>query len=144
MLNEEEWALVWFDYHDYNFAKVEQILKKFNQISDIFDKNLIKNAIFDKNMFPDLKEQLLNLDYEKFAVDLYLFAEGRDLLSELNCNVKVLEDSPYFSDVFNKSVGDSVITLLKKKKIGLALYRVIRFMKARLKIKNFSTIWQGF
>ena len=67
MLNEEEWALVWFDYHDYNFAKVEQILKKFNQISDIFDKNLIKNAIFDKNVFPDLKDQLLNLDYEKFV-----------------------------------------------------------------------------
>lgn len=81
-----------------------------------------------------------NLDYEKFAVDLYLFAEGRDLLSRLNCNVKVLEDSPYFSDVFNKSVGDSVRTLLKKKKMGLALYRVIRFMKARLKIKNFSML----
>ena len=67
MLNEEEWALVWFDYHDYSFSKVEQILTKFNQISDIFDKNLIKNAIFDKNIFPDLKDQLLNLDYEKFV-----------------------------------------------------------------------------
>ena len=67
MLNDEEWALVWLDYHEYNFAKVEQILTKFNQISDIFDKNLIKNAIFDKNIFPDLKDQLLNLDYEKFV-----------------------------------------------------------------------------
>ena len=69
MLNEEEWAIVWFDYHDYSFSKVEQILTKFNQISDIFDKNLIKNAIFDKNMFPDLKDQLLNLNYDKFVVN---------------------------------------------------------------------------
>ena len=81
-----------------------------------------------------------NLDYEKFEIDLYLFAEGRDLLPELNCNVNVLSESPCFSDVFNKSVSDSVKILLKKMKIGLAIYRIIRFIKARLKMKNFSML----
>ena len=67
MFNEDEWALIWFDYNDYNFAKVEQILLKFDSIGDIFNKELIKNAVFDKKSFPELKDKLLNLDFEKFA-----------------------------------------------------------------------------
>lgn len=79
-----------------------------------------------------------NLDYRKFQVDLYLFAEGRDLLKNLNSHVTLLQDSPYFSDVYNKSVVDSLKTLIKKRKFKLAFYRIVRFLKARFKNKKFS------
>lgn len=84
-----------------------------------------------------------NLDYNKFQVDLYLFAEGRDLLKNLNEHVNLLQESPYFSDVYNKSVCDSLEILLKKGKVQLAFYRIIRFLKARLKNKNFSA-WDWY
>lgn len=74
-----------------------------------------------------------NFDYEKYEVDLYLFNEGRDLLHKLNKNVNLLPDSPYYTDVYNRSIGKSVKTLIKKGKIGLALYRVGRFVRARFK-----------
>ena len=74
-----------------------------------------------------------NFDYEKYEVDLYLFNEGRDLLHKLNKNVNLLPDSPYYADVYNRSIGKSVKTLIKKGKIGLALYRVGRFVRARFK-----------
>lgn len=81
-----------------------------------------------------------NLDYTKYRVDLYLFNDGRDLLSQLNSNVNLLPDSPYFSTVFNKSISESVKTLIKQKKFDLALYRVFRFVKARLGINGLSRI----
>jgi len=81
-----------------------------------------------------------NLDYTKYNVDLYLFNEGRDLLPQLNKNVNLLPDSPYFATVYNKSVGSSVKALLKQKQFSLAFYRVIRFLKARLKIKGLSNL----
>lgn len=81
-----------------------------------------------------------NLDYRKFQVDLYLFAEGRDLLKNLNSHVTLLQDSPYFGDVYNKSVLDSLKILLKKRKIQLAFYRIVRFLKARFKNKKFSML----
>ncbi len=74
-----------------------------------------------------------NLDYNKYDVDLYLFNEGRTLLNKLNKNVNVLPESPYYRDVFNTSVLESIKILLKKKKLQLALYRVIRFLRARFK-----------
>ena len=66
MFTADELALLWFDYNDYSFAKVEKILSKFDHIGDIFNKNLIENAVFDENVFPNLKEKLLKIDYEKF------------------------------------------------------------------------------
>ena len=66
MFTADELALLWFDYNDYSFAKVEKILSKFDHIGDIFNKNLIENAFFDENVFPNLKEKLLKIDYEKF------------------------------------------------------------------------------
>lgn len=81
-----------------------------------------------------------NLDYTKYNVDLYLFNDGRDLLPQLNKNVNLLPDSPYFATVYNKSVGSSVKTLLKQKQFSLAFYRVIRFLKARFKIKGLSNL----
>ena len=74
-----------------------------------------------------------NLDYDKYDVDLYLSNEGRVLLDKLNKNVNLLPDSPYFKDVYNASIVTSVKTLLKKKKPIFALYRIIRFLRVRLK-----------
>ena len=73
-----------------------------------------------------------NLDYEKYEVDLYLFNEGRALIEKLNKNVNLLPDSPYYATVFNRSLFGSVKELLKRGKIGLAVYRLVRFIKARL------------
>ena len=74
-----------------------------------------------------------NFDYDKYEVDLYLFNAGRTLLEKLNKNVNLLPDSPFYTDLYNMSVFSSIKTLLKKKKIGLALYRFIRFLRIRLK-----------
>lgn len=83
-----------------------------------------------------------NLDYRKYKVDLYLFSDGRDLLPQLNSNVNLLPDSPFFSTVFNQSFSKSIKTLIEKKKFGLAFYRILRFIKARLRLTKFSkTDW---
>lgn len=74
-----------------------------------------------------------NFDYDKYDVDLYLFNEGRDLLHKLNKKVNLLPDSPYYADVYNRSIGKSVKALIKKGKIGLALYRIGRFVRTRFK-----------
>lgn len=74
-----------------------------------------------------------NLDYSKYEVDLYLFNEGRTLLEKLNKNVNLLPDSPYYKDVYNTSIMQSVKTLIKKKKPFFAFYRIIRFLRARMK-----------
>lgn len=79
-----------------------------------------------------------NFNYEKYEVDLYLFNEGRDLLEKLNKNVCLLPDSPYYADVYNRSFGASVKTLLKKKKIGLAFYRICRFLRIRFGCKKYT------
>ena len=60
MFNDEELALIWFDYNDIKFAKVEQILEKFNKISDIFDKNLVKSAIFKNKALDEIKKLMLD------------------------------------------------------------------------------------
>lgn len=72
-----------------------------------------------------------NLDYERYEVDLYLFNEGRTLLEKLNKNVNLLPDSPYYATVFNRSLISSVKALVKNGKIGLAKYRLVRFIKTR-------------
>lgn len=89
-----------------------------------------------------LEKTLINLcdnfDYEKYDVDLYLFNDGRDMLNKLNKNVNLLPDSPYYSLVYNKPFAYSVKTLIKKKKFGLALYRIKRFIKTRLRLRRFT------
>ena len=66
MFNDNELALIWFDYNNIKFAKVEQILEEFDEISDIFDKNCVKNAIFKNNSLNEFKSLMLEIDYEKF------------------------------------------------------------------------------
>ncbi len=79
-----------------------------------------------------------NIDYTKYNVDLYLFNDGRDLVPQLNNNVNLLPDSPYYSTMFNQSVFKSVKTLIKQKRLDLAFYRIYRFLKARLVKSDFS------
>ncbi len=66
-MTREELALLWFDYEGLDFAKVEKILAKFDQIDAIFQPNLIKNALFDFNGAEEIKEKLLKIDEQKFA-----------------------------------------------------------------------------
>ena len=65
-MTEEELALVWFDYNDFSFSKTEKILKIFDKSSDIFNKNIVKNAIFENLDISGIKEKLLEIDIEKF------------------------------------------------------------------------------
>ncbi len=85
-----------------------------------------------------------NLDSEKYDVDLYLFNEGRDLQNSLNGNINILPESPYYADVFNKSLANSILTLLKKKQLELAVYKLCRFVRTRL-CKNLNTVndWEN-
>ena len=64
MITREELVCLWFDYRGYTFAKLEKVLKEFKAITDVFDKNLIKNAFFDQDCLA-IKEALLNLEEEK-------------------------------------------------------------------------------
>ena len=66
MFNNEELALIWFDYNDVSFLKSEKILDKFDKIDAIFDKNKVKNAIFKEKELNEIKEKLLKLDKENF------------------------------------------------------------------------------
>ena len=84
------------------------------------------------------------IDYTKYNVDLYLFSDGRDLVPQLNKNVNLLPDSPYFSTVFNQPISKAVKSLIKQKKFGLAFYRIFRFLKARLGLKGLSKIDWNF
>lgn len=65
-MTREELALLWFDYNDVKFAKVEKILKEFNKIDGVFNKDLLKNALFGKGEYCEIYEKLLNVDEEKF------------------------------------------------------------------------------
>lgn len=72
-----------------------------------------------------------NLDYQKWDVDLYLFSEGRELLPKLDKRVNLLPDSPYYAELYNRSVLKSVFSLLKKGQFRFACHRVARFVRAR-------------
>ena len=66
MFSRDELALIWFDYNDLTFLKVEKILRKFNHIGDIFEKNLIKNANFAKIGLEEVKAKLLDVEEKVF------------------------------------------------------------------------------
>ena len=84
-----------------------------------------------------------NINYNKYTVDLYLFNEGKQLLPSLNKNVNLLDDSPYYSDVYNKPLGASLKNLLKKRQFSLFFYRIghfirIRFNKRKQTVHDFN------
>ena len=65
MFNKDEIIFLWFDYNGYSFLKLEKILKNFDEISDLFDKNKVKSAIFEKGT-EEIKQKLLSADFEEF------------------------------------------------------------------------------
>ena len=65
MFNREELVCLWFDYNDYSFSKLEKVLRKFDKIDALFDKKLVKNAVFDSEL-QEIKTNLLSLDEQEF------------------------------------------------------------------------------
>ena len=65
MLNNDELGLIWFDYNDISFSKVEKILHEFNEINDIFDAEKVKNAKLDA-IDKSLKDKLLSVKIKKY------------------------------------------------------------------------------
>ena len=72
-----------------------------------------------------------SLDHDKYDVDLYLFNEGRQLLSKLNKNVNLLPDSPYYALTYSRSVTKSILCLLARRQFRLCLHRISRFVRTR-------------
>ena len=42
MFSRDELVCLWFDYNDYSFYKLEKVLRNFDKIDSLFDKNLVK------------------------------------------------------------------------------------------------------
>lgn len=119
MYNDEELALLWFDYNDINFSKTEKILDKFEQIDDVFDKNKVKNAIFKDEQLNEIKEKLLNLDKDRFAEfvlnEFYKYNISAITFASKGYpeKLKNIDDSPLV--IYAR--GD--VSLLKKKSISI-------------------------
>lgn len=118
MFKKEELVCLWFDYNDYSFSKLERILRQFDKIDSLFDKNLIKNAFFEKDLKP-IQEKLLLLDEEKFAlkIDDEFYKYGISAVTYVSDGypekLKVISDPPLV--LYTK--GD--VTLLNKKSISI-------------------------
>lgn len=67
MFNDEELALIWFDYNGLKINKVEKILEKFDTPDAIFDAKLVKNAFFEIPELNEIKEELLKINKDEFA-----------------------------------------------------------------------------
>ncbi len=82
-MKTEELVLIWFNQNGYSFSKVEKILKNFNKIDDVFNPNLIKNANFDFVSSEKVKQELMDLDIEKFEkqVEDELCTYGLDVVT---------------------------------------------------------------
>ena len=119
MINDDELALIWFNYNEYNFTKVEAVLTKFDKISDIFNKNKVKNAVFYIKDNGKLKNKLLEIDYEKFRkeVEEDLFKYGLEAVTFVSKNypekLKNIDAPPLV--LYAK--GD--VSLLNKKSISI-------------------------
>lgn len=99
---------------------------------------IVSDSLITGGLEKTLIDLCNNIDYSKYKVDLYLFNDGRDLLPQLNKNVTLLSDSPYYSIVFNTPVIQSIKNLIKHKRFDLVCYRLYRFIKARLGKTDFS------
>ncbi len=99
---------------------------------------IVSDSLITGGLEKTLIDLCNNIDYSKYKVDLYLFNDGRDLLPQLNKNVNLLPDSPYYNVVFNTPIIQSVKTLIKQKRFDLLCYRLYRFIKTRLGKTDFS------
>ena len=118
MFSREELVCLWFDYNDYSFSKLERILRKFNQIDSVFDKNLVKNAVFDTDLL-DVKIKLLTMDEKQFEkqIEDEFYKFGISAVTYVSKaypeKLKVISDPPLV--LYTK--GD--VSLLNKKSISI-------------------------
>lgn len=117
-MDRDELTLIWFDYHEVSFSKVEKILAEFDDFEDIFNENKVKNAIFDES----IKKLLLDLQAE----DLGRFE--KEAFAQMN--KFGVTPITFFSDAYPqklKSISDPPlviyakgdVSLLKKKSIAI-------------------------
>lgn len=78
-----------------------------------------------------LIELLKFFDHDRWQVDLYLISDGRALVNQLHQRVNLLPDSPHYHDYYAEGVGSSVLRLLKKGRIDLCFWRLLRAVKPR-------------
>lgn len=117
-MDNNELAMLWFDYNDFSFSKAEKVLKNFDNAEDIFDKNLVKSKIIDADLL-DIKSKLLETDeekfYEKVSSELYKYSVTpvTYLSKDFPEKLKNLDSPPLV--LYTK--GD--ISLLSKKSIAI-------------------------
>lgn len=68
-MERKELLLIWFNYEGYSFSKVDKILEKINDINELFDENIIKNAFFEEK-YADFRNKILSTDFDKFEKDV--------------------------------------------------------------------------
>lgn len=118
MLNKDEIVFLWFDYNGYSFLKLEKILKNFDEISELFDKNKVKSAIFEKGT-EEIKQKLLNADFDKFETEVSDELYKNDIRAitfiskEYPIKLKTIDEPPLV--LYTK--GD--VSLLNKKTISI-------------------------
>lgn len=118
MITKQELVCLWFDYNGYSFSKLEKILSGFDQIEALFQKNLIKNAFFDKEL-EHIKQELLDLDEDEFLkkVEDELYKNNVTAITYVSKlypeKLKVIADPPLVLYV----KGD--VSLLSKKSISI-------------------------
>ena len=118
MFSKEELVCLWFDYNDYSFSKLEKVLYKFDKIEALFDKKLLKSAVFDNDLL-DVKVKLLELDENEFArkIEDEFYKFGISAVTYVSNGypekLKVIQDPPLV--IYTK--GDK--SLLNKKSISI-------------------------
>lgn len=118
MITEQELVCLWFDYNGYSFSKLERILREFDQVEALFDKNLLKNAFFEKDL-EHIKQELLNLDKTEFLrkIEDELYKNDVMVVTYVSKDypekLKVIDDPPLV--LYAK--GD--VSLLSKKSISI-------------------------
>ena len=123
MFNDEELALLWFDYNDVNFSKTEKILEKFDKIDHIFDKNIVKSAIFKNEDLKLIKEKLLNLDKEKFLETIL------DEFYKYNISAVTFVSKNYPDKL--KNISDSPLVLYTRGDVSLLSKKSISIVGTR-------------
>lgn len=118
MITEQELVCLWFDYNGYSFSKFERILHEFDQIEALFDKKLLENAFFEKDL-EHIKQELLNLDKTEFLrkIEDELYKNDVMVVTYVSKDypekLKVIDDPPLV--LYAK--GD--VSLLSKKSISI-------------------------
>lgn len=118
MITKQELVCLWFDYNGYSFSKLEKILLQFDEIEALFQKKLIKNAFFEKDL-EHIRQELLNVDEDEFLkkIEDELYKNDMQFVTFVSDGypekLKVIDDPPLV--LYLK--GD--VSLLSKKSISI-------------------------